>query len=177
MGVALPGLRAAAYRLTRVGGATDVEAELVAGFLAALPGLNVDQPRVCSRLCNAAYVAARAAARAEGPASSGEAAFAPSSALPPRPWGHPDFVLARAVTAGVITAPDAELIAVTRLEDTMLSEYAERTGESRWAVYKRRARAEARLVAAIQASRLADDDREVIAHATLTTAAEPQPRR
>lgn len=170
VGVALPGLRTAASRLTRAGATTDVEADLIAGFLAALPALDLGQPRVCARLCNAAYVAARAAARSTAPATSGEGNFAPASALPPRPWGHLDFVLARAVAQRVISAADAELIAVTRLEDVPLRVYAERIGEPRWAVYKRRTRAEARLVAVIHAGQLADEDREVIADATLTTA-------
>jgi hypothetical protein len=39
-----------------------------------------------------------------------------SSAPPPRPWGHPDLVLAAAVTAGAITAAEAALIGATRLE-------------------------------------------------------------
>ncbi|MQA06556.1 MAG: hypothetical protein GEV07_28920 [Streptosporangiales bacterium] len=32
-----------------------------------------------------------------------------SSVAPPRPWGHPDLVLAKAVTTQVLTAEEAEL--------------------------------------------------------------------
>ena len=70
----------------------------------------------------------------------------PVSAAPPRPWGHPDLVLAAAVRASVICAADAELISATRLGDTDLAEAAERLGLSYWACHKRRRRAESALV-------------------------------
>ena len=38
------------------------------------------------------------------------------STMPPPPWGHPDFVLARAAAEGAITSAEAELIGATRLE-------------------------------------------------------------
>ena len=36
-------------------------------------------------------------------------------AVPPYPWGHPDRVLAQAVTEGVLCAEDAALVGDTRL--------------------------------------------------------------
>ncbi len=176
VGVALPGLRNAAARLARaVTG--DVQAALVTEFVAALCTVRLDEPRVVSRLIDAASSAARAALRANEPAASGEVNFAPGSALPPPPYGHPDLVLARAVAAGVITAGEADLIGTTYLEDVSVAEYADRTGVSRWTVYKRRKAAEGRLVHAINAGSLSDADAEVIAEATLTTAIEAPPRR
>lgn len=148
VGVALPGLRAAAWRLghTFTG---DVQAELLAAFVAALAGVDADEPRLAQRLCSAALVGARARLRATEPARAEVATHGVASAPPPAPGGHPDFVLARAVVAGVITPDEAELIGVTRLEDVPIAEYAARVGLSRWAAYKARARAEERLVARI----------------------------
>ena len=168
VGVALPGLRAAAHRLRRVHRG-DAEAEVLFGFLTALRVIDLGQPRVCPRLCNAAYTAARAALRASEPAASGEANFAPGSVLPPSPFGHPDFVIARAVRAGVITAREADLIGATRLEDVSLADYARRLGRTPAAVYQIRARAEARLVAALRAGKLSNEVADVVAEATQTT--------
>jgi hypothetical protein len=175
VGVALPGLRAAAHRLHHTY-SVDVQAELLAGFVVALRNVELDAPRVAQRLCSTAFVAARAALRASEPARAEVASVAPGSALPPPPFGHPDFVLARAVQAGVITAAEAELIGATRLEEISTTEYAQRSGQARWAVYKARARAEARLVAAIRCGSLSDPDAQVIAEATMTVIAEPGTR-
>lgn len=176
VGVALPGLRNAAHRLSRTY-TGDVQAALVAEFVAALTSVNVDRPGVVSRLLDAASSAARSALRAAEPASSGEANFAPGSTVPPPPFGHPDLVLARAVAAGVLSVGDAELIGTIHLEDVSVAEYAERLGLSRWTVYKRRKAAEARLVEAIGTGVLSDSDAEVVAAATLTSAPEPVARR
>jgi hypothetical protein len=172
VGMAMPGLRGAAGRLARSTGADDVQADLLAGFVTALQTVEVDRPRICSRLVTAAHTAARAAARAEA-ARCGLAAGIPGPGTPAAPWGHPDFVLARAVAAGVITAGEAELIGATRLEDVSLAAYADHSGISRWAAYKQRSSAEARLVAAIRDGALTDPDTETITEATLTVAPDP----
>ncbi len=176
VGVALPGLRHAAHRLSRTF-TGDAQAEVLTGFLTALPTIELDPPRVAQRLCSAAFTAARTALRASEPARVDVAYGAPGSALPPAPFGHPDFVLARAVAQGVITAAEADLIGTTYLEDVSVAEYAQRTGQTRAAVYKARDRARERLVAAIAAGSLGDPDAEVIAEATMTVIAEPPHRR
>lgn len=66
--------------------------------------------------------------------------------IPARPWGHPDFVLARAVRAGAITEAEAELIGATRLEGADLVSFALAEGCSIDVVRHRRFRAERRLV-------------------------------
>ena len=176
VGVALPGLRNAAARLARaVTG--DVQAALVTEFMAALRTVRLDEPRVVSRLIDTASSAARAALRANEPAASGEVNFAPVSALPPPPYGHPDLVLAGAVAAGVITAAEADLIGTTYLEDVSVAEYADRAGVSRWTVYKRLTAAKDRLLQALAWGELCDPDADTIAEATLTTAPPPTPRR
>jgi hypothetical protein len=63
------------------------------------------------------------------------------------PWGHPDFVLARAVAQGAITADEAELIGATRLEGLPLATAGEDRGLPYQTVKKIRLRAEYRLLA------------------------------
>lgn len=156
-GVALPGLRRAAARLPHVGvSRADVEADLLAGFLAALAEVDTSRPGICGRLVNAAQNHARGMLRAEQAAASGESRFAPGSALPPPPCGHPDLVLARAVRLGVITAVDADLIGATRLEGVTVAAHAARSGITAGAAYQRRRLAEAKLLAAIHAGELSE---------------------
>ncbi|MBT8226734.1 MAG: hypothetical protein HKP61_05445 [Dactylosporangium sp.] len=172
VGVALPGLRSASWRLNRTF-TGDVQAELLAAFVTALTGVDTAEPRVAQRLCSTALVAARARLRAVEPARVEVTVRTVVSAPPPAPGGHPDFVLARAVRAGVISALEAELIGATRLEDIPIAEYATRAGLSRWAAYKTRARAEERLVAAIRTGSLDDDTASVVTEATTTVAFDP----
>ncbi|MBB2943233.1 hypothetical protein FB565_002946 [Actinoplanes lutulentus] len=171
VGVALPGLRQAAYRLRRYSG--DVQAELLTGFVAALRTVNPAGSRVVQRLLSAAFTAARTELRASE--SHREAGYLDTTASWPKA-GHPDVVLTRAVTAGVITAADAELIGATRLAGTSVADYAASTSKGAKAIYKARDRAEAQLVAALHAGLLSDQDAEVIAEATMTLRADPPHR-
>jgi predicted DNA-binding protein (UPF0251 family) len=172
VGVALPGLRYKAY-LLGLHSRGDVQAALVAEFVHALRTLPVDRPPILSVLLSAAFSAARAALRDQEPATAGEANLAPASVPPPAGFGHPDFVLARAERAGVITAEESEAIGAIRLEGLTVAEYALRAGVSRWKVYRMLRPAEQRLATAIQAGALSDPEAEVIAEATLTTVADP----
>jgi hypothetical protein len=150
-GVLLPGLRRVADRL-RVGWAgdrDDLDAEILAGFLTALRTLDPASGRLPSRLCWAGYRAGLVLRRRDTDEVRRRATEA-EAAAPPRPWGHPDFVLAAAVTAGVITGADADLIGVTRLEGRRVAEAAAELGISRGALLTRRSRAERRLAAAIR---------------------------
>jgi hypothetical protein len=155
-GVLVPGLRRVADRLTAGGGGDrdDLEAEVLAGFLTALRTLDPDSGRLPSRLCWAAYRAGLTLRRRDTDDVRRRAAGV-EAAAPPRPWGHPDFVLAAAVTAEVITAADADLIGVTRLEGHHLAATAAELGISRGALLSRRSRAERRLAAAIRGGELA----------------------
>lgn len=172
VGVAMPGLRAAERRLGRLYGG-DVQAEVLTGFVAALKTVNPEPSRVAQRLCSAATVTARAQLRDSEPNRAKVTGPGPVSTPPPTPPGHPDFVLARAVAAGVITTREADVIGATRLEDEPIADYADRVGLGTWAAYKARARAEERLVAAIRSGHLTDDDTAVIAEATLTVLPDP----
>lgn len=175
VGVALPGLRHGAARLGRlyVG---DAEAEMLAGFLATLSTLDLDGPRVFPRLCNAAHSAARATLRRTEPTRRDEITVPPTSTVVGHGCGHPDFVLARAVTAGILSADEAEVIGATYLEGVPLADYADRIGVTRWSLYKTRARAVQRLSAAIRAGAVSDHDAEVIAEATSMVVPDPQYR-
>jgi hypothetical protein len=145
-GVLLPGLRRAVWPLVQAcpGRADDLESEALTAFLAAVASCQPGRARLASRLCWLARTGAQRLLQAEliefRPGSD------PVSAAPPRPWGHPDLVLAAAVRASVICAADAELIGATRLGDTDLAEAAERLGLGYWACHKRRRRAESALV-------------------------------
>jgi hypothetical protein len=165
-GVAMPGLRQAAYRLRHHSG--DVQAELLTALVAALRTVKPGGVKVAQRLLSATFTTARAALHAEEASRTKAQVRTPVTAA-----GHPDLVLAHAVTAEVITAAEAELIGATRLEDVSVSDYAERVGRSYWAVVKERSRAEERLVAAIHAGVLSNQDATVIAEATMTLAADP----
>lgn len=147
VGVALPALTAIAATLADRFAAdpSDIHAEVLAGFLAALPQLDLDRPRIMLRLRWAAYRAGHDALVAvlNGPVPVDPSAVpSPPSAVS----GNPDLVLAGAVEAGVLTAAEAELIGATRLEKVPLHAWADDRGVGRWAAYKARERAEDRLV-------------------------------
>jgi hypothetical protein len=122
----MPGLRRSAGRVARGwrGDTGDRDAELLAGFLARIATVDPDEPRVCGRLLDAGE---RAARRACDHAEEAEALRVEGAwSLPPhQPWDHPDWVLARAVAAAVITPEEHLLIAVTRLDEEPLRAVAD----------------------------------------------------
>jgi hypothetical protein len=175
--MALPRLRQIARRLRRDGVEVfDLQAELLAGFVAAVRGidLDADAERVCARLCNGAQNSARtnlrlrtrpAAGRTDRDAGSGS----DETRLPaPAVGGHPDEVLDRAVAAGVLTADEADLIAATYLDGTPVAAYAAATGRGYEASVKCRQRAAERLRNAIEAGDLAQPYSHADADLTLT---------
>ena len=156
-GIALPGLRRLSHELAVRSGADshDLDAEVLTGFVGALRTVDLRRGRIASRLCFAAYNAGRRLARREA-ASAGLRAPLAESAIPARPSGHPDFVLARAVRLGVITADEADLIGRSRLEDVPVAKLAAERGISAQAAGMRRHRAETRLTAALAEDGLAE---------------------
>jgi DNA-directed RNA polymerase specialized sigma24 family protein len=159
-GVLAPGLRRVCDRLAAgwAGDRDDLEAEVLAGFLTALHTIDPDSGRLPARLCWAAYRAGSALRHRDTDHRQRRTAGSDaelSTVAPPRPWGHPDFVLATAVQAGTITATEAELIASTRLEGVHLQDAAADLGISRGTLLTRRNRAERRLAAAIRSGGLA----------------------
>ncbi|WP_424187655.1 hypothetical protein ACOBQX_07625 [Actinokineospora sp. G85] len=148
VGVALPALTSIAATLSArfAGDPSDIHACVLAGFVAELGEIDLRRPRVMVRLRWAAYRAGHACVREalDAPVPSGHGF---RSTMPPPPWGHPDFVLARAVAEGAITSAEADLIGSTRLEGVPLAAAATERDLSYQAVKKARQRAEFRLVA------------------------------
>lgn len=151
-GVLLPGLRAAVADVARAypEASADLEADVLAELVTVLASFDPDTERVASRLLWRAAQRARRRTAREHAVASGRVT-APSADEPHRTWGHPDFVLAEAVRAGAISAGDAELIGETRLGGVSLAEVATRSDRRLPTVRKQRERAEARLVAWIDA--------------------------
>ncbi len=148
VGVALPALTSIAATLSArfAGDPSDIHAAVLAGFVAELGEIDLRRPRIMLRLRWAAYRSGHTAVREalDAPVPSGHGF---RSTLPPPPWGHPDFVLARAVAEGAITSTEAELIGSTRLEGVPLADAAAERDLSYQAAKKARQRAEHRLVA------------------------------
>ncbi|WP_157631284.1 hypothetical protein [Catelliglobosispora koreensis] len=156
-GMALPGLRRLAVRLGcgRAGEQADVDGEVLAGFLARLHDDRFDpaRRRVCGRLMDAAWRYAHAAVPAS--ADFVQVRVSPGGpAEPVWPWGHPDWVLARAVLARVIDAREAYVIGATRLEQLPLPHAAAMAGVHPDLAVRWRRRAEHRLRDAITSGAL-----------------------
>jgi hypothetical protein len=151
VGVALPALTSIAATLSArfAGDPSDIHAAVLTGFVAELATIDLRKPRIMLRLRWAAYRAGHTAVREalDAPVPSGHGSDGFRSTMPPPPWGHPDFVLARAVAEGAITPFEAELIGATRLEGVPLADAAAERDLSYQAAKKARHRAERRLVA------------------------------
>lgn len=147
-GVLLPGLRRIAGRVARdfPGNSTaDVDAEILAGLVEAVRSIEPCGKRLAGRLLSVPWNRAKAVRRAEV-AYAGRKVPANASVPPERPWGHPEFVLARAVAAEVITDDEAELIGATRVGGTPLDTLSAEWGVPYGTLRRRRYRAECRLV-------------------------------
>jgi len=154
-GVLLPGIGRRVYPLCRAFPrlAHDLESEALVGLLQAVGGWRLGQDRVASRLVWAAARGAHRLLRREITLSEREASVGLRLEPPPRPPAHGDLLLAQAVTAGVLSRVDAELIAVTRVEEVPLRQLAAGWGTGYEALRKRRYRAEAALARWLAAER------------------------
>jgi hypothetical protein len=154
-GVLLPGIGRRVYPLCRAFPrlAHDLEAEALAGLVQAVQFWRLGEDRVASRLVWAAARGAHRLLRHERALGDREASVGLRLEPPPRPPAHGDLLLARAVAAGVLSRVDAELIAVTRVEEVPLRQLAGRWGVGYEALRKRRQRAEAALTRWLAAER------------------------
>ncbi|MDF5757607.1 hypothetical protein [Spongiactinospora sp. TRM90649] len=122
VGMAMPALRRIALGLTRdlpCGDPMDIDIAIIAGYLRALHRADTDLPYVRSHLCAAARHAGETTRRHLITKAERRRPATEPPPLP-RPWYHPDLVLIDAVTDGVLSEHDAELIALTRLQDVPL---------------------------------------------------------
>ncbi|GAA3239735.1 hypothetical protein [Actinocorallia longicatena] len=160
-GVALPGLLAITNRIGKSlphAQAEDVASELLTAFLAALQTVDLDRRGIASRLM---WAARRAATRAryrdlrETPLDPHDITPEQTvSALPAQaPASDHDEtatdLIGRAVEQRVITREQADLIIVTRIGGTKVSDLARSLEIPAHRLYERRERAEKRLVAAV----------------------------
>ncbi|MFI6326498.1 hypothetical protein ACIBG8_53880 [Nonomuraea sp. NPDC050556] len=151
VGVAVPALRGIAGRVCRgyvAGEPVDIDTEILTAFLEAVRTTDIERPNLLPRMCDAAF---RAGERARQIAESDVARkiFDNASKAPAAPWGHPDLVLADAVSKGIVSELDAELIGRTRLEQRTLADVAGELGLTVEAAKKRRQRCEPILVDAL----------------------------
>lgn len=153
VGMALPALRNVAGSLARGfdGDLEELDAEVLAGFLAHLAVVDVESPGIVTKLRWTAYRAGHAVVVAHRRAAEREEEIS-EEAVVSRPVGHPDLVLMHAVSAVAISQDDAELISATRLDNIDMERYAAQIGVSYNAVKIRRQRAEARLIAFVTGS-------------------------
>ena len=161
VGVAMPGLRRAGAVLARAykGDPDDLQAEILTGFLAALRALDLDDLEhipLAARLCWAARRAGQALAFGDARHAAVRRDLRECSDAPAMPRGHPDFVLAAAVSRGVLSPAQARMIGRNRPEGVPLSRIAAETGISHSALCNRRKRAEKALAEAIAAGRLSE---------------------
>ncbi|MBS2545527.1 sigma-70 family RNA polymerase sigma factor [Catenulispora sp. NL8] len=148
--MAMPALKtiAASFARSFDGPVEDLDGEVVTAFLDHLATIDISRPGILPRLRWAAFRAAERTVASEIDFVRHASAF---QSEPPRmPFGHEDLVLVRAEREGVLSAADADLIGMTRLEGVGLAEAAEMLGVTPNAVKIRRQRAEARLVAWLQ---------------------------
>ena len=169
VGMALPSLASSArwlgarYR----GDRADVHAAVLAGLLEALTTVDLADPGIVVRLHFAARRAGQAALEesldAPLPVGSGF-----RSTVPRPPYGHPDFVLARAVGEQILTPTEADLISATRLGETSVTDWARANGTALKTAFKARDRAEDRLVSWLRDHAAESDSEDPVAEAALT---------
>lgn len=171
VGVALPGLTRMAAKISRghARHADDVDSEVLTGFLHALRQVPLEPPRVWLRLCWAAWRAGAAVVKTD---EAGE--LPPDLPDGPRtpilPYGHPDLLLGRAATAGLITTEAAELISSTRFGDALIEQLAAEQGVPAPVLRMRRRRAERVVAAAVHRGDLSDTACRAVRPATTMVA-------
>ncbi|WP_131767477.1 hypothetical protein [Candidatus Protofrankia californiensis] len=156
VGVAMPLLRRTAGGLAAgyCGDPADLDAEVLIGFLGGLRRVSPAAPRLGVRLAWAAYRAGVTEARRHSVAlPGGGSGVSVAAAMPPEPWGAPRGVLAQAVAAEVLSAADAALIAVSRLDGMPLAVLSTVSGPGE-ELAVRLGRAEDRLAQAIVTGRV-----------------------
>jgi hypothetical protein len=151
VGMAMPALVRFAGSLARgyAGDTDDLDAEILTGFLDAVRTTDLRRDRLYARLCWNGFRAGIAARNADNPYLLVGDLEQITAAPPHLPYGHPDLIVARAVSAGVIDRDDADLILATRLDGTPIERLAATAGMDGAVLRMRRLRAERALADAI----------------------------
>ncbi|MEV6527908.1 hypothetical protein AB0M43_38910 [Longispora sp. NPDC051575] len=159
VGLAVPALVRCAGRLTAGyrGEAADIDAEILAGYLTALHGEDLDltRPAVYARLCWAGWRAGRALRRAdEAEVPSTDMDTTPGSRAPEVPWRHVDLLVHHARDLGLIASDDAESWIDVRLGGRSCYLIAEARGLNVDVLRMRLNRADRRIASALADGRL-----------------------
>jgi hypothetical protein len=161
MGVAMPGLKNVAARVTRACPASlseDIVSELVTEFVAQLARIDISRRNIAPRLllwARKGALRARSRETRHVPVDPSDLAIAS-----PAPATEPADLLADAVRQQIISASAAALIKATRLQGVPMADYASGGAAPAKTLYKQRERAEARLATALrdgQVSAISDD--------------------
>ncbi|WP_460698636.1 hypothetical protein [Nocardia thraciensis] len=153
IGLAVPMLARVTGRYAAPGSGDrdEAEAEIVAGFVRQLREIDLDRPHLWSRLWSGTMHSGRSWTRQRGRAPSAidldDNPAATRSILAVTSHGHPDLLLAEAVAAEVITADEAELVAMTWWEGRSVSAVARglRETQSYWTIRRQLQSAETTL--------------------------------
>ena len=151
VGCALPRIRSGIWHATRDRRVDKDEAAqaALAAFTEAALTLN---PLPDSRVLDDLVRCARNAAQTVADRTERDRVLShrqPGSFPPPAPSGHPDFVLARLVRAGVITVEEADLIGRHRIEGTSIRLLAAARGTYPMRLHRQLHAAEERVAAAL----------------------------
>lgn len=152
-GCALPKLRSIAWHACRTPAADrdEIAQELLAAFAhALLHTAPIPETDVLGELLRPARAAAHRLADA-GRQIARTRAPLPGPMAPAPPNGHPDFVLADLVRTGVISAEEAGLIGLHRLEGVSLRRIAAESGSYPMQLSRRLRDAESRVIAVLTA--------------------------
>ena len=155
VGIAMPGLRRMAGLLGRGchGDCSDRDSELLVGFVERLATIDLTETRIAGKLIDAGARAVKHS-RPRQEETGAIRVHVAWSLAPHQPWDHPDWVLARAVAAAIITPDECLLIATTRLDHVGLPVVAGKLGISVELAGAWRRRPEKRLAEAIHAGEL-----------------------
>ncbi|GAA0406001.1 hypothetical protein Acor_41020 [Acrocarpospora corrugata] len=134
----------------------DLEADVLACYMEAVVRVNLTWSHPVLRLSRLTQFAVLRAHATQQPELLTVPELGEGEQALSYPAGHADLLLAGAVASGVITAEEAELIGLTRLENIPLSTYCRSRGLLYCTILKRRQRAEAALYQALMDGDLGD---------------------
>lgn len=146
-GIALPALRKAATRATRIWphDPEGIQAEALDAFVREIHQADPSGNRIFSTVCTHVKTACRTYARDLARHARGAQEIIYESHAPVAPWSHIDLVLIHAVEQGIISTDEEGLIASFRLEGISNEAIAKAQGKTSLEVSLARKRAEQRL--------------------------------